>query len=446
MNRRTFLKCASLAAGGSLVGLTPFGRLTALAQGAQYQALVCLFLNGGNDSNNMVIPADNATYGLYHNARQTLAIPQDQLLPLKNLSFGFHPSMPELQALFNSSKVAIVANVGTLTQPLTIEEARDDTSPKLPQCLESHPDQQAEWGAASTSTGSTIGWGGAIADLMGDSYGSTRFPMVTSVAGLNVFAAGKSSSPFVYPSSSGQIWCVEGNICDERLQTAQQLLQIDSGITLVQADNSLTSQMYSYIDVFSQAVAQAPRVKTVFPQTDLGTQLSQIAQIMQARNNLGAQKQIFFAQLQGFDTHGDQLGTHAGLLAQVSAAVNAFYTATVEMGIEDQVVLFTASDFNRALVPNYCTGSDHAWGGHQLVVGGGVKGGMYGTFPQLVCGGPDDITTTGNGSTATGRWRPTSSVSQYGATHASCLGVSNSDLNTIFPSLSNFSNATLGFL
>jgi uncharacterized protein (DUF1501 family) len=445
IHRRSFLRYASLAAAGSAAGIGPFGALNAFAQGSStdYKALVCIFLEGGNDGNNMLVPYDTAGYQNYAKLRGPLGLSQGSLLPLTGLpNFALNPNLPEIQSLFNNGKVALQANVGTLVAPTTRAQYLAGQG-QLPQNLFSHIDQEVLW--QTGTQGQTLagtGWGGRIADVLQGGNSAPKYPVVTSVSGAQVFCTGASTSySTVIPGNYGQVACTEKVGCDARLAAAQQMLTFNSGLTLVQADNELTSNAYSYSTVLNGAVQSASPMATQFPANNsLASQLQQIAQIIQVRSALGTGRQIFFASLQGFDTHFNQLAVQSPLLVQMSQAMSAFYQATEELGVSSQVTSFTMSDFARALTPNSASGSDHAWGGHHIVMGGAVKGGkLYGTYPTLALGGPDDMGSTG-------RWIPTTSAAQYAATLASWFGVADSDLNSVLPVLYNFQTRNLGFV
>lgn len=444
MQRRGFISYASLAAAGHLAGLRPFAGLNALAQSSSsdYKALVCVFLFGGNDANNMLIPFDTQGYNNYASIRANLALAQNTLLPLTPLpNFALHPSLPDVQTLFNSGAAALVANVGTLTQPTT--RAKYIAGVSLPNNLFSHPDQQEEWQNASADGTVPTGWAGRISDVLHGSYnGSATIPMITSVAGDTLFCNGVTTTPVsVSPGNVSGANCSEGSECGARQATAQALLSFNSGVSLVTADNSITSNAYTYSEVLTAAIESVTPLKTVFPANNgLAAQLQQVAQIIQVRAALGVQRQIFFCGIGNFDTHSNQLALQASLLSGISPALAAFYQATQEMGVANQVTSFTMSDFARTFQPNSNTGTDHAWGSHHIVIGGAVKGGqMYGTFPTLALGGPDD-------SDANGRWVPTTGSVQYASTLAQWFGVPTSQLATVFPNIGAFSTINLGFV
>ena len=444
VNRRSFIRYASLAAAGNALGLTPFGALNALAQGTtDYKALVCVFLYGGNDANNTIIPFDTAGYTNYAAVRGPLVLPQNTLLPLTPLpNFALNPNLPDVQSLFNNGTAAIVANVGTLVEPTT--RAQYLAGQTVPINLFSHADQQLEWQNAAQSSAMPTGWAGRIADALATNYNaSASIPMITSVAGDTLFCNGVSSTPVsVSPGNLSGASCSEGAACSARLETAQALLSFSSGLTLVQADNNITSNAYNYAKTLMDAVQSISPLQTVFPSNNgLAAQLKQIAQIIQVRSALGVQRQIFFCGIGNFDTHAGQVTLQGNLLAQVSPALAAFYQATQELNVASNVTTFTMSDFSRAYQPNSLLGSDHAWGSHHFVMGGAVKGGkMYGTFPTLALGGPDD-------SGSNGRWVPSTGCVQYAATLAQWFGVSTSQLPAVFPTITNFgANPILGFV
>lgn len=443
-NRRSFIKYASLAAAGNAAGLRPFGLLNCFAQSAtDYKALVCVFLYGGNDANNMLIPYDTKGYANYANLRGPIALPQAQLLQLGGAgsNFALNPNLPDIQTLFNNKNAALVTNVGTLMVPTT--RAQYLAGATVPTNLFSHTDQQLEWQNAAQSGATPSGWAGRIADAISPQYNpGGKIPMITSVAGDTLFCNGQSSTPVsVSPGNLGGATCSEGATeCSAQQATAQALLSFSSGISLVQADNAITSNAYAYAKTLSDAAQSVSPLKTAFPLNGLGAQLKQIAQIIQIRASLGVSRQIFFCGIGNFDTHSDQINLQGQLLAGISPALAAFYAATQELNVANNVTAFTMSDFARTFQPNSNTGTDHAWGSHHMVIGGAVKGGqMYGTFPTQALGGPDD-------SGSNGRWVPSTASVQYAATLASWFGVSPAQMPSVFPNIGLFANQNMGFV
>jgi len=440
------LACCSAATASIVGGLSKFGLVSALAGGTDYKALVCIFYFGGNDSNNFIMPIDTAGYANYQTVRANLAIPQGSILPLQtgsSANFGLHPNLPELQGLFNNQKsLAVLANVGTLVQPTT--RAQYQKYQNLPENLFSHSDQQDQWQTTQLSGLPNSGWAGKVADKLNPTYNSgATFPPILSVAGSPIFCTGDVTRPFsMNPGSTPGVQGFDSSAAGQaRFQALQQLLTFDTGLSLVQAASSVTSQAIQEGVVLANALKNIPAIQTVFPaKNGLAAQLKQVAQVIAARSALGINRQIFFCSQGGFDTHSDQLPTQMGLYSQVSPAIAAFYQATQELGVANNVTTFTLSEFARTFQPGSNGGTDHAWGGHQIIVGGAVQGNkMYGTWPTLTPGGPDD---TGSN----GRWIPTTSVDQYAATLASWFGVAAADLPSIFPNLANFPTNNLGFL
>ena len=438
------LACCSAAGASMVSGLSKLGLVSALAQGtSSYKALVCIFMFGGNDSNNMVVPTDSR-YTQYLQARSVLALPQSQLLPLQmggKSIYGLHPNMPEMQGYFNNQQsLAIVANVGTLVQPTTQAAYRAFTN--LPENLFSHSDQQDQWQSAQLAGTPVSGWAGKVADNVQTLNAAAQFPPILSISGSPVFCTGITTRPFsMDPGQPPGLQGFDSSAASQARYTAtQQLLTFDSGLSMVQAANAETGQAVKFATVLSSALKNAPTLQTKFPGTYLGQQLQQVAQVIAAQSALAVQRQIFFCAVGGFDTHADQLPQQVQLLSQVSQGMSAFYQATQELGVANQVTTFTLSEFGRTLEPGSNGGSDHAWGGHQLILGGAVKGNaIYGTFPTLALGGPDDADQNG-------RWIPTTALDQYAATLATWFGVSPANLSSIFPNLTNFSTSNLGFL
>jgi uncharacterized protein (DUF1501 family) len=421
--------------------------MTAMADSAPaYRALVCVFLFGGNDGNNLVVPLSSSGYDAYASARKELALPSANLLPVatkNNVAYGLHPMLSELQGLFNSSRLAILANVGTLVAPITRADYQAQTL-AIPANLFSHSDQQMQWQTAEFNGPGSTGWAGRAADAIeqaGFNQGAS-LPAFISVAGNNIMGIGENTQAATFaPGGTLGLRGFNDTAADKaRLASAQEILTLDTGLKLVQAANSIVTRGIQNADELAKAMNGAPALLTSFPKSSLAAQLEQVAKIIQVRDKLGLRRQIFFCSLGGFDTHTAQLNAQENLFTQVSQALAAFYNATEELGVSDSVTTFTESDFGRTLQPNTNSGTDHAWGNHHLILGASVKGGdLYGTFPHLALGGPDDTDTRG-------RWIPPISLDQYGATMASWFGVPGPSLTTVFPNLNNFQKQNLEFM
>ena len=459
--RRDFLRTSACALGGVAMASTldSFGIVHALTpqQATDYRALVCIFLNGGNDGNNTVV--DLNQYNSYAAARGVdLAIPQANLLsvaPATGGSFGFHPNLTQLRDLFNQQKLAVVSNVGPLVEPLTKTTYQNNTG-KKPLQLFSHSDQVGLFQTAIANVVSQTGWSGRVADRLTTLNGSSTFPQNISIAGINLLLTGVNTRQLAVADSGTTLANVlqlimTGSTSEVNSRTASfnELRNYDRNFTLIRAaSDTRTSAIQT-----DQALSNVnPILQTAFPNTTLGRQLLQVARLIKACTDPAAginmKRQIFFCQLGGFDTHSAQLGGQSGLLTQLSAAMNAFYSATVELGVANNVTTFTLSDFSRTLQPAGSgaaqVGSDHAWGNHHFIMGGSVLGGrFYGTYPTLALGGPDDTDSGGN---PRGRWIPTTSVEQYAATLASWYGLSSVDFAAVFPLIGRFATPTLPFM
>jgi uncharacterized protein (DUF1501 family) len=447
MQRRIFLRHA-----GALAGTAALGQLGVFAARAapadNYKALVCLFLAGGNDTNNMVVPVDAAGYANYAKVRSNLALAQGQLLPLQEaggaLRYGLHPALPGLQGLWTAGNLAIVANVGTLVQPLTQAQYLSSTTQK-PATLFSHIDQQHEWQSANSTTSSSTGWGGRLSDQFNALNVNASVPPMISTGGNNLFVTGAATSALVIPTSGsfGLSGFSNSSADAARRSALVSLLGVDRAADLTMAaQDVMTGALSSSATLNPILITTTTTVSQYFTglTSSIALQLLAIAKVIEARSALGAQRQVFLATLGSFDTHTDQLNTQQTLYSELDPALAAFHSAMAAIGAGSDVTSFTLSDFSRTFGPNTGAGSDHAWGSHHMVAGGAVHGGqIYGTMPTLALGGPDDA---GN----EGRWIPTIAVDQYAATLASWFGTSAAGLSTVLPNLAAFSPSTLGFI
>jgi uncharacterized protein (DUF1501 family) len=497
-SRREFLIKSGCAL--SMVSLATqfrhFGMMSAMAQKVRdkkvetdpsavpsdYRALVCIFLAGGSDSNNMVVPNHNdqsiSNYSAYSAARnsQGLAIPQASLLPISvprmnGLSYGLHPNFGQLPLsgttivnngiyeLWGLNKMAIVTNCGTLVAPMTKQQYQNG-SVRRPFQLFSHSDQVSQFQGGRSDQQSFTGWGGRLSDRRSFPDNPTGLiPMVTSISGAQLFTAGQTTLPLAIaaaPTGLNNVLNPAGfNTSAEsvaRRNAFNALRTQDLSNDLVRAASHMTDQAMAA----NNALASFQEVTVTFPTTNLGNQLKQVARLIKKRTDLNVNRQIFYCQIGGFDTHANQMLANGqpGLFTTLSQAMRAFYDEMVVQGLADKVTMFTMSDFNRTFNPAGSgggVGSDHAWAGHHLVVGGGVTAAdFYGInttngtpFPSLVFNGPDDADS---GTGARGRWIPTSSVEQYAATLARWYGLPDADLPSVFPRISNFTNTNLGFM
>ncbi len=440
MKRRNFLCHAGALAGTA--ALSQLGMLASRAAPADdYKALVCIFLFGGNDSNNMIVPVDTSGYANYAKVRGDLALPQAGLLPLQEtggvLRYGLHSSLPGMQRLWSTGKLAVVANVGALVQPLTKAQYLS-TNAQKPASLFSHIDQQHEMQASNASTASSTGWGGRLSDQFNALNAGARIPPMISTAGNNLFVTGAATQALVIPTSGtfGLSGIVANSLDSTRRAGLVNLLGVDQGLSLVGAAESVMSGALSNSAILNPILtANSTTAAGHFDglTTDIAQQLLAIAKVIEARGTLGASRQVFLALLGSFDTHTDQINQQQALFAQLDPALAAFHAAMAAIGAGNAVTSFTLSDFSRTFQPNTGGGSDHGWGSHHLVIGDAVKGGaLYGTMPELVLGGPDD-------EGGEGRWIPTTAVDQYAATLSTWFGASASALATVLPNLDAFS-------
>ena len=462
ITRRRFLRAASAGGFVYAFGRTPGVAFAQMAGGgnfSDYKALVCVFLFGGNDSWNMVVPGSAAEYSVYAASRQNLAIEQSTLLPLNLMApdpsgwqFGMHPSMPELAGMFNAGRVAIVANVGPLVMPTTLAAYRNSSATVPPQ-LFSHNDQQDQWHSLRGRAPSNTGWAGRIADALATRVTAQVMPLNLSLAGKTLFEAGHTSIPYTMGASGPQTFTglgPTGRAYADRL-SFDNISNATYDTVYARAYGKLQLRATQFADTVSDAIAGVTTPFTSLPDdptpplSGLATQLRTVAKLIAARSQLQMSRQIFFVSTGGFDTHAGQVSDQPLLLANVSDALKRFDDAMLQLGVSQNVTAFTQSDFGRTLTSNG-QGTDHAWGGLQLVTGGAVAGGrIYGQYPLLKIGAR--AATERADDVGGGRLIPTTSSDQYAATLARWFGVTAAaDLAAVAPSLGNFAQQDLGFM
>jgi uncharacterized protein (DUF1501 family) len=395
----------------------------------------------------MVVPSSTAEYNAYQTSRQSLAIDKAALLAINPLNpdgaqYGFHPSMLQLQQLFETQRCAVIANVGPLVEPIATKDQYLNKSVALPPQLFSHNDQQDQWHSLKGKNPSRTGWAGRIADALASETSAQQLSLNASLSGQTLFQAGNQAIPYTM-GSTGPV-AFSGLTGTDPLSMARRdafntIINAEYGSVYERGFADVQKRAVLYSTRVNSALTAAPTLTTVFPTSNFGNQLRTVARLISVRDRLQMSRQIFFVATGGFDSHDNQVDDQPGLLGGVSAAIRAFYDATVELGVAQSVTTFTQSDFGRTLTSNG-DGSDHAWGGIQLVVGDAVMGRrFYGAYPQLSIGSARDV--------GGGRFMPVVSSDQYAATLARWIGVPDANLNSIAPSLPAFGAVRdLGFL
>ncbi len=449
INRREFLATSGITAAAlaHCPGLAFSQGVGTTAPFDDYKALVCVFLHGGNDSFNMLVPRSTAAYNVYAAARQNMAIAQGDLLAINPLTpdgndYGLHPVMGGMRDLFEQGHAAFVTNIGPLVEPTTKADYFNK-SVLLPPQLFSHNDQQDQWHSLKGATVRNTGWAGRIADLIRDRVAAQQVATNISLHGSSLYQSAEQTVAYVMGANGPIAFAGFSNSGDPGDLFYQQRLAfervVDASYSTVYERGFAAVQRRAVdaVDRVSAALELAPVLNTVFPQSELGNQLRTVAQLIAVKDELQMQRQIFLVEKGGFDSHDDQLVTQPLLLGDVSDALSAFYSALVEIGMTDSVTAFTQSDFARTLTSNG-DGTDHAWGGVQFVLGGAVRGrDLYGTFPDLALGSVDDV--------GGGRIIPTTSADQYAATLARWFGIDETDIATVAPNVGNFTIQDLGF-
>ncbi len=443
LSRRKFIGQASCAALGStalystLTSLLVSNRLSAqsLPPASGHKALVCLLLQGGNDSFNMLAPRESDEFASYSTTRGEMGLALEDLLPITDSAsgraFGLHPNLTEIQSLYTSGDLAFVCNTGSLVEPTTLASYQNG-SVKLPLGLFSHADQQMHWQTSTPDKRDSVGWLGRVADVLDAANTDPKVSMNISLSGTNILQIGNSIIPYAITDNGAIDLQFYGNENHTYFKGA-----VDS--LLDQEYQNLLQRTYSQLNrnainlgiVFNEAIAEGTSFSTVFPDTRLGRQFAMVARSIAAQGPLNQQRQTFLVNNGGWDTHDNHIEDHGMLLQEMSQAVGAFWTAIGELGLQDQVALFTASDFSRTLTNNG-DGTDHGWGGNHFVIGGGVSGGrLHGDYPE-------DLSIGNDLDTGRGRLVPTLSVDEYFAEMALWLGAQNSNLPLMLPNLDRF--------
>jgi uncharacterized protein (DUF1501 family) len=457
LSRRQFLSRAALTlpAANTLLNLRLAGSLAAAAPAPDdYRALVCLFFPGGIDSFNLLAPRGTAEHAEYAAIRQDLALARDALLPISPVGntgpeLGLHPGMAGIQTLFGEGDAAFVANVGTLTEPITKAQFEAGGG-RVPLGLFSHSDQIEQWQTSLTDSRSARGWAGRAADLLRSLNASQSVPMNISLAGNNVWQSGQDSIEYTvgpegaerlrgYDPGESSPWSltpIRTRAIDQQLATVYDHL-------LTEAFQRKRNDAMAAYEAFNEATDLELPSTVTWPDGWFSRQMQMIARSIAGHEALGHTRQTFFVQYGGWDHHDEVLANMDSQVPVFSAAVAAFHRCLQDLGLSDRVTLFTASDFGRTLTSNGA-GSDHAWGGNHFVVGGAVRGNrVYGEYPELYEDNPLDV--------GRGRLIPTTSVDSYFAELALWLGVSRTDLPLVLPNIGTFfpsgtSGQPVGFL
>jgi uncharacterized protein (DUF1501 family) len=461
-----------------LASFARFGAINAFASSGvdpQYKALVCIFLFGGNDGNNTIVPAPGTgEYNAYKTIRGSLALPDPNatlqgmtITPKKYVgpnntpAYALNDGLKLILPLWAGGQLAVVANVGLLVQPTTQSQYQaaitGGPAVPLPTNLFSHADQQIQMQAGIPSSSASTGWAGRVADAVAAQNSGGSFPPSVSVAGPALFSKGNIvQSASLIPGFNMQLdgfstW--QPQVGQARQAQYQNILTFNSGLTMIQAADKVRQDAVNLSAMLASLPAASPFTRA-FPSTSIGQQLQQVAQIMQLQSQIGLKRQIFFCSLGGFDTHSGQSWQQFSLLGEIADAMLSMYSATEDLGIANQVTTFTESEFGRTLQPSG-SGCDHGWGNHNLVLGGAVHGGdLYGRYPAMALGGPDDCLSNSNPSTpARGAWLPSTSFDQFAATLGKWFGVDMSNPAVVaqtFPNLASFTSqglaADLGFM
>lgn len=449
-NRRDFLKLGL----GTLLGTSSMMGAMSSLQALQaaplvnrmndFKALVCIFLKGGNDSMNMVVPMDPAEYAVYADARGDLAIPQSSLLPLGQSGYGMNPDAAGFAQLYTEQKLAVLANVGTLIEPTTKSDIQTSSS-LVPPKLFSHNDQQRLWMTGDAMGAVNTGWSGRIADML-HSAGVPSYPAMNMYFGpLDLLQLGDIAQPYSLANDGVvELQTARNDSRRNRLHDRYKAYYENANThphRLVREYAKIQQRAYDTAGNVTSALASAPTLSTSFsrfPSRSLAAQLETTIKLISLHQQLGTQRQVFFLTTGSWDTHASQSNNHRVLQQELTTNLLEFQRELEYLGLDGQVTSFTASEFGRTL-GNNGDGTDHSWGGHSFVMGSAVNGGQfYGQMPDLTIDGPDDA--------GKGRIIPTTASDQYTATLAKWFGLEPGEVNTLLPRLANFGTDDLGFM
>lgn len=461
ISRRKFLGQASCAAIGSTAFLSSalnLGMINTLAARPHiitntndYKAMVCILLSGGADTYNVLIPTEQSEYNNYAASRGSLALDKEannsaQVLDLNysdsGRTFGVHAGMDKVRDMFDGGDLSFLANIGTLVEPIVNSSEYENSDKKRPLGLYSHSDQIMQWQTSVPTSRSAVGVGGRMADILHDMNTIPEISMNISLSGKNRFQTGNEYNEYSISRNTTESnigydqypywWSDAGMLNDMRNKAINNIAEQEYANIFAETMGTLTKQTSESIEVFREAMARVQPLNTTFSDTNLSNDLKKIAETISVKQHLGANRQIFFVNIGGWDHHDNLLGSQAAMLPLVSNAMHEFNEAMKEINMHNDVVTFTISDFARTLTSNG-NGTDHAWGGNQMIMGGSVTGGqIFGDFPSLALDN-NDLNLS-----VRGRMLPTTSVDEFYAELALWFGVSDNDLDYILPNLCNF--------
>ena len=457
-SRRKFLRDSTCAAMGSTaflssaINLGMFNTLAArphiLNNSNDYKAIVCVLLAGGCDTYNVLVPTDDDPYEEYESTRIGISLDRTDEQQLKILNrpvgmpeFGVHGALGDVKTMFDAGELSFLTNVGTLSEPLANYTEYNDAIKKRPLGLYSHSDQQMQWQTSLPDTRTGLGFGGRMADILHDMNTIDKISMNISLDGKNRFQVGSSTAEFSIANNATQdnlgysgypTWYQEsGFLNDNKNGTIKSLADQTYNNIFQQTLGSLTSSTADSIEIYKAALGKLTPLSTSFSDSRFSNDLKMVAELISVHQHLGLNRQVFFVRVNGFDNHSNLLDAQNNVLPEVNAGLLEFKNALQEIGKFNDVVTYTISDFARTLTSNG-SGSDHAWGGNQMIMGGAINGGqIYGEFPSLALDGLLNVSHRGV-------LIPTTSIDEFYAEIALWFGVSPNDIDYVLPNLCRF--------